>query len=182
MQNQNSINIVKSSNKLALKIMFIYILVGASWILFSDILLMELSKREFTTYRFFQHYKGWFYVAVTGALLYILISRYTQTLLRSKEKLIKKEYQLQSSEQHYKSLFQHNPDGVYKLNRAGEFISINPAGEKITGYQAEELIGRNYQDYIVKEEVEAVKCHFASVYGSAECGKRESRRYLWNCP
>lgn len=57
--------------RVALKITFIYILIGAVWILFSDRAL-ELFIDHHPSLHRFQTYKGWAYVAVTGGLFGVL--------------------------------------------------------------------------------------------------------------
>jgi rsbT co-antagonist protein RsbR len=47
---------------------------------------------------------------------------------------------LATSELRYQSLFEHNPDAVYSLDLAGQFVSINPATTTLTGFQAHELL------------------------------------------
>jgi NO-binding membrane sensor protein with MHYT domain len=48
------------------------------------------------------------------------------------------------AEQKYQSLFDHNPDAVFTFDTEGKFISINPAGEDLSGYRKEELIGTSF--------------------------------------
>src|SRR3712207_1096558 len=50
--------------------------------------------------------------------------------------------ELEKSEHRYESLFRHNPDGVYSLDLGGKVLTANAAAEKMTGYRAEEQIGR----------------------------------------
>ncbi|MBI3150928.1 MAG: PAS domain-containing protein, partial [Chloroflexi bacterium] len=62
-----------------LKIVSLYVLVGFLWILFSDQLLaMLVSDRD--VFHKIGTYKGWGYVLVTGALLYVLIKRHSDRL------------------------------------------------------------------------------------------------------
>ncbi len=62
-----------------LKIVSLYVLIGFLWILFSDQLLaMLVSDRD--VFHKIGTYKGWGYVLVTGALLYVLIKRHSDRL------------------------------------------------------------------------------------------------------
>lgn len=58
----------------ALKVVGIYLLVGVLWILFSDQLLY-FSVQDPVLISHMQTLKGWFYVLVTAALLFVLINR-----------------------------------------------------------------------------------------------------------
>ncbi|MFP4531334.1 MAG: PAS domain S-box protein [Desulfobacterales bacterium] len=53
---------------------------------------------------------------------------------------------LEKSEAKYRALFEDSRDTIYITARSGEFIDINPAGEKLFGYRREEIIGLNILD------------------------------------
>ncbi|MBI5075759.1 MAG: PAS domain S-box protein [Nitrospirae bacterium] len=59
------------------RIVFFYILAGGLWILFSDKLLASLT-RDPDKLILIQTYKGLFYIALTAALLFVLIRRYSR--------------------------------------------------------------------------------------------------------
>ena len=56
------------------RITVLYILIGALWILFSDRLVLSLT-RDPQEINFLSIYKGWLYVLVTGILLFLLIKK-----------------------------------------------------------------------------------------------------------
>lgn len=64
------------------------------------------------------------------------------------------------SEQYYRSLFDNNTDIVYSTDLQGQFTSVNPAFEKMFGYQKDELIGKSALKYINNEDVPRVRMHF----------------------
>lgn len=70
----------------AFKISALYALVGGLWILFSDRLLALLC-RDFEVFSHLQTLKGWFYVAATAWMLYVLI-RYSQEELRESKRTL----------------------------------------------------------------------------------------------
>ncbi|HEY3901749.1 MAG TPA: PAS domain S-box protein [Chthoniobacter sp.] len=61
--------------------------------------------------------------------------------------------QLAQSEQRYKSLFEHQPDGVYTIDRDGRFLSFNPAGESLSGFSADELLFLPWQRLLAPEDL-----------------------------
>lgn len=77
-----------SPHKVALKIALAYVAVGALWIVLSDRVLERLIS-DLTLMGKAQTLKGWFYVAVTGLLLFALVVRYVRQLQRSEETLRK---------------------------------------------------------------------------------------------
>ena len=48
----------------------------------------------------------------------------------------------QAAGEAYRLLFEHSPEMVCMLDLEGRFTSINPAGERLTGYAAADLVGR----------------------------------------
>ena len=71
-----------------------------------------------------------------------------------------KSLELEESEQRYSSLFLHNPDAVYSADLRGRITAVNPAGETLTGYPAEELFGMVGKDLVVSEERAAAARRF----------------------
>jgi len=82
------------------KIALIYIIIGALWILFSDRLLLKFTK-DLQQNNIISIYKGWFYVLVTGGLLYLLVKKeskkrnrlYNELLLANKKALASERLQ-----------------------------------------------------------------------------------------
>nr|WP_295970783.1 PAS domain S-box protein [uncultured Bacillus sp.] len=54
----------------------------------------------------------------------------------------------------YKSLFDHNPDGIYSCDLQGKLLDANPALERIAGYTAEELQSIDANLLVLPEYVE----------------------------
>ncbi len=69
------------------KIVLIYLLFGALWIFYSDMLAERLfsTSKELT---FVQNIKGWLYVAITGCFLYALIKKAIDEKTQINQKLI----------------------------------------------------------------------------------------------
>lgn len=66
-----------------------------------------------------------------------------------------------TSQQLYKSLFQWNPDPVFMMDLKGDFISANPACEKLTDYSIDELINRSFLPLVIEEEKQRVMRYFS---------------------
>jgi hypothetical protein len=56
------------------KIVAVYVIAGSLWIYFSDMLIGALFGSA-DSITIAQHFKGWFFIAVTGLLLFALIKR-----------------------------------------------------------------------------------------------------------
>lgn len=69
-----------------LKITFLYVLIGSLWILFSDKAILYLVN-DADILTSLQSYKGWFYVAATGLLLFLLMKKHLNRLKSVEEEL-----------------------------------------------------------------------------------------------
>jgi len=64
------------------------------------------------------------------------------------------------NEQHYRSLFVHNPDAVFTLDLEGRFVQLNRAGCQIIQYEEHEVVGQNYEMVVPEEEQADTRKHF----------------------
>lgn len=108
-----------------LKIVTIYALAGALWILLSDRLLLLLVADPATFTRL-SMVKGWAFIAVTGVILYQLIARDHAAINLSGEAVREREELL-------RNVLETLPVGVWLLDREGNITHGNPAGQRIWG-------------------------------------------------
>lgn len=128
------------------RIVLIYLLLGTLWILLSDELLIRFVN-DSVTLSLLQTYKGWFYVLITGGLLYGLIRsgvRRTQKIEEAKLAYIKR----------YDELVENANDCIFTLDSEGNFTSVNLAVEKLTGYSRQEIFKLNFSDVLAPENVD----------------------------
>jgi PAS domain S-box-containing protein len=71
--------------------------------------------------------------------------------------------QLARSDQRYKSLFEHHPDGVFTIDCQGRFLAINAAGEALAGFPANELLFLSWQRLLAPEDVSRAEEDFGRV-------------------
>src|SRR5580765_5694320 len=90
---------VGGHTRIALRVVGVYLVVAALWILFSDLLLDALVSDKDAVVRL-SVFKGWFFVAATGLLLALLIRRDVAAISRS-------ESALAQSEQYYRGVFEN---------------------------------------------------------------------------
>lgn len=69
-------------------------------------------------------------------------------------KRVNSEEKLQLSEAKYKDLVNNLQDIIFNVDIDGYFTFLNPAWEKITGYKAEDFIGKNYSQYFINSTPE----------------------------
>ena len=78
---------------------------------------------------------------------------------------------LLESEQRYRSLFTHNPDAVFSLDKDGFLRSVNHAACEITGVPEADLIGLHYRDFVVEDDMSRTDRFFEAA------AKGEPQRY-----
>ena len=153
---KNVNGILRSS---AFKIALIYLIIGGLWILLSDNLLTWLVSDPVLQYQL-QTPKGWFFILVTGIILYFLIRRDT----RIAEELYEKEYQsrlsaedtrikFEGSEARYRMLIEQASDGIFLIDKDGKYLDMNESGFKMLGFSKNELLGMKLSDTIDAENL-----------------------------
>ncbi|WP_198317460.1 EAL domain-containing protein [Cytobacillus praedii] len=80
-------------------------------------------------------------------VLYVVsVTRDITTALLEKKRLIK-------SEQKYRSIVDHNLDGIISVDLKGAILEVNPAGNQLTGYTAKQLTKRSIFNLIRDQDI-----------------------------
>jgi diguanylate cyclase (GGDEF)-like protein/PAS domain S-box-containing protein len=84
-----------------------------------------------------------------GKISYIVgVTRDVTDAFREKQRLL-------DSEQRYRSIVDHNHDGVFSIDFAGGILEVNPAACKMTGDSAEKLKFSSIHQFIAKPDLDA---------------------------
>lgn len=67
---------------------------------------------------------------------------------------------LEESREHYKSLFDQNPDAVFSFDLDGNYMSANKSFENLLGYTMDEYVKMNFEPLVVPEDLEKTHYHF----------------------
>lgn len=135
-------------------IVSVYLLMGFLWIYFSDKLPGYLSEYSigvrFTQY---QTYKGFFYVTVTGILLFLMLRTNNKILGRSLDKLKKNQRTLRQSEEKYRVLYHESPGlkVIYDIDTLN-ILDVNSAATQDYGYTIEEFRKMSVLDLCDQQE------------------------------
>lgn len=70
--------------------------------------------------------------------------------------------ELKESETRYKALYENAPLSYQSLNKDGTFKDVNPKWLNLLGYKREEIIGKNYSDFIHPD----LKSHFKTNFNN----------------
>jgi len=109
----------------------LYLLFGSLWILLSDQTLLFLVP-DSARHPFFQTLKGWFFILVSGALLYLLLLRGYWEHEQAETELRLREMALEST-----------ANAIVITDTDGTIQWVNPAYTQLTGYSVGEAIGKN---------------------------------------
>jgi PAS domain S-box-containing protein len=71
--------------------------------------------------------------------------------MRNIEERIKAEEEMHKALEKYKELFDSSNDIIYTMDFQGNFTSVNPAAEKILGYELEKLSNKSMTNFISEE-------------------------------
>jgi PAS domain S-box-containing protein len=121
---------------IALRISLIYAAFGGAWILFSDQAMAHFFGDPKLLVRI-SIYKGWFFVAITSCLLFLMVLGSTRRYLRQQVQM--------------RNLLDNIPDMVWLKDVDGVYLSCNPSFERFFGAQESEIVGRTDYDFIPRE-------------------------------
>jgi len=117
--------------------------------------LVDLRKMDMSSIVFFNSASDflWFAEDLLTLLAIVAIVQFVRERRRAEQRLAEKEQQ-------YKSLYELNPDAVYTVDLYGNFLSSNPACEKVTGYQVEDLLTTPLVNLVASEDYERAMYNF----------------------
>ncbi|MFN2516928.1 MAG: PAS domain S-box protein [Pyrinomonadaceae bacterium] len=64
---------------------------------------------------------------------------------------------LAASEEKYRDLFENSKDAIYVQDLRGNYISVNRAAERLSGYTRDEILGRHFSQFVAPEHLEEVR-------------------------
>ncbi|KAA0544900.1 PAS domain S-box protein [Bacillus sp. BGMRC 2118] len=67
---------------------------------------------------------------------------------------------LSESREHYRSLFDQNPNAVFSFDLEGNYLSINDSFEDLLGYTREEYLQMNFTPLVIPEHLAKTQFHF----------------------
>ncbi len=152
MPHGNGVKMPENPQFSAFKIALLYTIIGALWILFSDQLIKSLYIDRDILFPL-QTYKGWFFVVVTAALLYLWNCREFKRIKHIYIKLIEKKQihqkelleasiKIDDSEKKYRSLYNSIRDAILVADTERKIIHCNQAFFDLFGYTLDDIQGK----------------------------------------
>ena len=164
----------RSSRQGALHIALIYAISAALWILFSDQALEAMLSEPAQIVRA-SMIKGWLFVAVTSVLLYVLVVRLLDRLL----KITQRQSELQSERlralQLVEIITESSGDAIFAKDLEGRYILFNRAASDFVGKPAADVLG--YDDHAIfpAEQAAMLQAAGREVLGQGCTMTREER-------
>lgn len=118
---------------MVVRVVAIYVITGALWILLSDRLLNALVQDHELVMKL-SMVKGWTYVVVTAALLFVLLRRETRHWIAERTAREAAEATTRESEARFRQLFELAPVPIVFYRYNGEAISHNRQFKEALGY------------------------------------------------
>ncbi|MDR9408476.1 MAG: PAS domain S-box protein [Balneolaceae bacterium] len=135
--------IIKSSPFI---IAFIYLIVGALWIQYSDQAVLAMFDDSDTITQI-QSFKGWFYVLASSILIYFLVYQ-SNVLVENLFDDTRKE------KDKFEATFQKAPVGIAHHKPDEKWMLVNQTLCNILGYKKDELLQLNFDDFIHPEDLQ----------------------------
>ena len=128
-----------SSTAGALRVVFLYAGFSGLWILLSDRVVAALFQDP-AAMTLVSILKGWFFVAVTAIMLFVMVRRLV-------DKVASREARLQS-------LLRAIPDLVWLKDPEGVYLGCNRAFERFFGANEAAILGKTDHDFVSREQAD----------------------------
>ena len=123
-----------------LSIVLAYASVSGLWILLSDRAIGTLFHDPESLVQA-SMVKGWFFVAVTTLLLYVLVRRFARVLLASQEHEIALELERKQPPPMLVAIADASSDAIFAKDEQGRYLLFNNAAARFVGKPASEVVG-----------------------------------------
>lgn len=122
---------------------------GGLWIIFSDQMIYSIiDDPEYLTRA--QTYKGWFFILITGFLLYVLVQSNNTYLGNAIN-------DLNESRNRFRDTFEQAAVGIAHHTRGRNWLRINNRTCDLLGYSREELLTKNFEDILHPDDVKTTR-------------------------
>lgn len=164
----------RSSRRGALHIALIYALSAALWILFSDQALEAMFTDPAQIVRA-SMIKGWLFVAVTALLLYLLVVRLLDRLLKISQRQSALHSERLRALQLVEIITESSNDAIFAKDLEGRYILFNRAASDFVGKPAAEVLGHDEYAIFPAEQAAMLQAAGQEAVGQGSPITREER-------
>lgn len=136
---------------LALRLGLGYMLFGFAWILFSDTLL-DFLTHDHVVFRWIQTVKGWLFVAISGAVIALIASRYVAA--EGRRRALVEEGR--ERDLLFRLMAENFRDLIVIVNPDGSIEYVSPSIERLLDVPAAEFAGRHVKDWVDPKHAERI--------------------------
>ncbi len=147
-----------------------YALFGFMWILFSD-LVLQFFTADIDTLQHLQTAKGWLFILVTTALLYMLLRRRIGSIIQA-------ENSLRQSEELFRRYFELGGVGMAVIAPDGKWLRVNDRLCEMLGHGREALLRTTLTAITHPEDLAADKQHFKRLLSGEIDGYSTDKRFI----
>lgn len=142
------------AQKIALRMVLIYLIISGSWILLSDWLFKDYLHTVWLG-----TIKGWLFIGVSGLLYYKLIQKVLKDITENEAK--------------YRLIVENVFDLIVVLDTTGKVTYVSPSCEQISGYSPNEYEGKSSLEFIMKEDISKAQEQLHSILSSKKSEQAE---------
>jgi len=147
--------------KSVVRVVVSYLVVAGLWIVASDRVVETIGLAESQR---LQSIKGLLFVAVTGGVLWLVLSREESMRRVATSEIEAARQELHEREAEYRSLFESNPQPMWVYDvETLEFLAVNQAAIDKYGYSRDEFLGMRISDIRPAEDIPALKDNIAQL-------------------
>lgn len=157
-----------------LRVVLTYAGFAAIWILLSD-RAAETLFREPAALARASLFKGWFFVAVTSLLLFVLLRRLVIRLAAGEAEVRRQQEERQRTLLLLHGLAEASPDAIYVKDPEGRYLLFNRAASRMTGRETATVLGRDDRAIFPPAEAEALMAEDRRIMEGGEVATLEER-------
>jgi PAS domain S-box-containing protein len=139
----------------ALRIVLLYALFSALWIVFSD-RAVSLLFSDPMQIAIASTLKGWLFVLVTSLCLYALIRRLLDRVLLATRREIEAQQDTLRATQLLATISENSPDAIFAKDNEGRYLLANRETARVLGRPAEQILGRGDGELFPPEQAEMI--------------------------
>lgn len=135
------------------RVVLVYAIFGALWILLSDKAL-ELLFRTHDQLALASLIKGWLFIAVTSLLLYGLVRRLVEKTIAASDRERRVQAQKLQALQLLNAIAESSTDIIYAKDKDSRYLLCNREAARLIGRTPEEVLGRTDREWFTPEQAE----------------------------